>query len=410
MKLSLPLSPRSTTLALIALAAAEVALIAVIRLTAAAPDGGDLCRDYLDAHRLLAGQDPYAPFAGCGALHHSPHPPLGLLVLVPLALLPVGAAAAIWDLLMLAALTLALWLIWDELRPSIPPIWLLVGLAALGIWPPILDTWLEAQIGPLILLLIVLAWRARRRGEPWAAGAWLAVATLLRLYPVLLFIVPLVRRDWRMLAGGAITGVAVTALSLPFIGIGGYVAYFTREAPGSTAEWINDAHNVSLRGWLGDLFVGNNTLAPIAPAPALVTPLWLIGVLAVVALVAANVWRARSAPVGSPDDEQAWHLVVPAMLLLSPLAWPHYFDILILPLAAAGTAWWNAQRWTAPAVALAVGFALLWANSLGLAALFPLPRVLPWPAGLLVFALPFYALVLIFAAMRRWPALDRTNG
>ncbi len=405
------LAPRRrwVTLALAALVVAEAGLIVTIRLTAAAPDGGDLCRDYLDAHRLLAGQSPYAVFAGCGALHHSPHPPLGLLLLVPLALMPVSAAGMVWDLFMLAALVASLWLIWDELRPAIAPGWLVLVAALVTLWPPLLDTWLEAQIGPLVLLLLVLAWRARRRGHPWAAGAWLAVAALLRLYPVLLFAIPLVRREWRTVGGGGVTGVALTALTLPFIGVGGYVDYFTREAPASSAEWINDAHNVSLRGWLGNAFIGNNTIAPIASAPAIVTPLWALGVAAVAALALWCLWRARGAPIGSHADERAWHLVIPAMLLLSPLAWPHYFDILLLPLAALGAT--LATRWARwPAIALAIGVVLPWAQRFGLDALFSLPRPLAWPAGIFIFELPCYALVIVTLALWRWPMPDGTIG
>ena len=381
----------------------EVVIIVVTRLTSASPNGGDLCRDFVDAQRLLHGQDPYAPFASCGALHHSPHPPLALLVLVPFALVPIGAAAALWDLLMLAALAGSLWLIWDELRPALDPRWVAAGLAIITIWSPLLDTWLEAQIGPLILLLLVLAWRARRRGQPWAAGIWLAVATLLRLYPILLFLYPLLRREWRLAGAGVVAGVGVTLLTLPFTHPSAYFTYITREAPGSSAEWINDSHNVSWRGWLGQLFVGNNTIYPVVHAPGIVTPLFVLGVLAVLALVVWGGWLARETLIGSSVDDVAWLLVIPAMLVMSPLAWPHYFDVLLLPWLVVGHTLWRGGHWGVAAVLLVVAVALPNLQAIGLQMLLPLPRILAWPAGIFVFALPFYGLVLSLVA--HWQTL-----
>lgn len=379
---------------------AEVIIIVVTRVHAASPNGGDLCRDYIDAQRLLRGQDPYAPFAACGDLHHSPHPPLALLLLVPLAVFPVGVTALLWDLLMLAALGGALWLIWQELRPTIDARWLALGLAGLALWTPLLDTWLEAQIGPLVLLLLVLAWRARRHGQPWAAGIWLAVGTLIRLYPVLLFLYPLLRREWRVAGGGLAAGVGITLLTLPFTHPSAYLTYFTREAPGSTAEWINDAHNVSWRGWLAQVFVGNNTIHPIWHAPGIVTPLFVLGILAVLGLVLWAGWIARATRLGSQADDLAWLLVIPAMLLISPLAWPHYFDILLLPWLVAANALWQQGRWGATAWFLVLAVALEDAQSLGLDALYSVPRILAWPAGIFVFAIPFYGLV--FSMLALW--------
>jgi hypothetical protein len=379
-----------------AFTAAEIALIVLVRLTAAGTDGGDLCRDFVDAGRLLQGHAPYAPIATCGPLHHSPHPPLAFLLLVSLATLPVPAAALLWDLLMLAALVAALWLIWVELGAKMPLRWLALGLGALVVWTPLLDTWLEGQIGPLVLLLLVLAWRARRTERPWAAGIWLAVATLIRLYPILLFVYPLLRREWRLTIGGIAAGIGLTVMTLPFVGIGDYLRYIFVEAPASSAEWINDAHNISLRGWLGQIFVGSNTIHPIISAPGLVTPLFILGVAAALGVLLWRSWQARFLALGSVGDESAWLLALPVMLLISPLAWPHYAVILLLPWILAGFMRWQEGRWSIAALALVAAVALFDLQALGVRALFDVPRLLPWPVALFIYALPFYALLLSF--------------
>ncbi len=422
-----------------AFAAVSVVLIVLSRQGAAA-NGGDLCRDYISAAQLLHGHDPYAPSDACGVLRYSPHPPLALLLLVPLAWLPVGTVALVWDLLMLAALVAALWLIWDEALADLAPRWAALGLAALAFWPPLLDTWLEAQISPLVLLLLALAWRARRHDQPGAAGAWLALATLIRLYPILLFIDPLLRREWRVAAGGIIAGIGVTLLTLPAIGPAEYLRYVTRAAPGASADWINDAHNVSLRGWLGQIFVGSNTIHPVLSAPGIVTPLYVLGALALVGLLVWRAWAGQPSPgTGQPqgiaptdrgadninrgadsiirgadipvrllisDADRAWLLAMPVMLMISPLAWPHYFIVLLLPWLVLAGDLIRAQKWNGTAWMLLAAVALLYLNAVGLRLLLPLPRRLAWPAAVGVFALPFYTLLLsiltlLFSPKRR---------
>ncbi|MBA3825166.1 MAG: DUF2029 domain-containing protein [Ktedonobacterales bacterium] len=387
---------------------AEVALIALTRLTAAAPNGGDLCRDFVDAQRLLHGQDPYAPFASCGDLHHSPHPPLALLLVVPLAWLPIGAAAFVWDLLMLAALGGALWLVWDELRPQVDPRWVAVGLAVILVWTPLQDTWLEAQIGPLVLLLLVLAWRARRHGQAALAGGWLAVATLIRVYPVLLFAYPLLRREWRLARGGVIVGGVITLVTLPLFGVPSYLRYLFVEAPGASAEWVNDAHNVAWRGWLGSVFVGSNTIHPLLAAAGVVGPLFGSGVVVALAALLWRGWNARAAVLGTVKDDAVWLLGIPVMLLVSPLAWPHYFTVLLLPWLVVLADAARARRMTPSAWLVVAAVTLTEVHALGLRVLLPLPRLLPWPAGVFVFMLPFYALLLSFFAV--WCAVGQESG
>jgi hypothetical protein len=118
--------------------------------------------------------------------------------------------------------------------------------------------------------------------------------------------------------------------------------------------------------------------------------------------------QARVNAVTSPHDHplsisdgegaggwgQAWLLAIPVMLLISPLAWPHYFIILLLPWLVTAAQCVRRQEWNVTAWMLCLAPALLFVNAVGLRLLLPLPRLLPWPAALFVFALPFYTLLL----------------
>ncbi len=76
---------------------------------------------------------------------------------------------------------------------------------------PIGCTFSRGQITPFLLLLFAGMFLAHVRGKRLVAGLWLAMAICTKLIPALLILYPMLRRDWRMLAG--------LALGL-FLGIG----------------------------------------------------------------------------------------------------------------------------------------------------------------------------------------------
>ncbi|HEY7983495.1 MAG TPA: glycosyltransferase family 87 protein [Ktedonobacterales bacterium] len=382
--------------------ALQLAVLAAIRLRAADPTGGDLCRDAVALRRIVRGVNPYLPISGCGTLYNLPHPPAYLLLIGPFALLPVAWGAALWDLGALGALALALVLIARELRLRVAPWLLALLLALLILWPPLLNALLEAQVAPVLLLLFVLAWRAARRGQSGRAGAWLGIATGIRLFPGLAVVYFLVRRDWRAVGMAAAACAISELLALPLVGVDGYIAYITREAPSTNAEWLINPHNVSLWGLMGILFAGSPGHPAVIAAAALARPAAQALTLALVGTLAAVTWLRRRHTFAR--DEATWLAYLPAMLLVSPLTWTHYFVFLLLPLIvlAARLGWLGAPpRRAAPGQRLA-GWALggalacIWINDV----LARLNMLHQWPAlfALLTLATPAYALLLLTGA------------
>ena len=138
-------------------------------------------RAYYDAGtRLNAGQPLYPAGADPDAAEFYRYPPLLAILFRPLALLPYDAAAAIWEVLVLAAFVITLW----RLGVRRPATWLAVGM--LGI--PIGWTLTIGQAQSIVTLLLTI-------GSPWAA----ALAGHLKLFPFLVGLFWLGRRDWRNL-------------------------------------------------------------------------------------------------------------------------------------------------------------------------------------------------------------------
>jgi Glycosyltransferase family 87 len=394
----------------------QLVVLASIRLLAADPTGGDLCRDAVAIHRILRGQNPYQPITGCGTLYNLPHPPAFLLLIGPFAALPVAWGALLWDLGALASLAVGLALIARE-KGLAPRPWLLGLLLVLLIfWPPLLGTLLEAQISPALFLLLVLAWRWARRGQTGWAGAALGVAAALRLFPGLAILYFAIRRDWRAVVAAAATAAISELLAFPFIGIQGFVAYITREAPSTGAEWLVNAHNVSAWGFAGMVFAGSPSASALVRAPALAAPFAEASLAALVGILAVATFVRRHRPYAA--DEGTFLAYVPLMLLASPLTWTHYFIILLLPILVLGAriGWFGAgppqglepRRRVWLSWLLGSALALVWINDI--VARQSLPHPLPAVAGLLVFALPTYALVCLYAGLLLMDAAPAPAG
>jgi alpha-1,2-mannosyltransferase len=166
-------------------------------------------RAYYDAGtRLNAGQPLYPLGADPDLAQFYRYPPLLAILFRPLALLPFDVAAGIWEALVLAAFGLTLW----RLGIRRPATWLAVGILGMGIaW-----TLAIGQAQAIVTLLLTL-------GSPWAV----ALAGHLKLFPLLVGLYWLGRRDWRNLGRfvawtvglGLVQLVLEPANTLAFLGL-----------------------------------------------------------------------------------------------------------------------------------------------------------------------------------------------
>jgi hypothetical protein len=407
------------TLPIVCAVVVQVLVLVCILRFSANQYGGDLCRDAVTTHRLLAGQNPYQWIGTCGVLWHTPHPPAWLLLITPFMLLPISWGVLAWDLAALVALAGALAVVAAELRLRLSPWGAALALAFIIFWPPLLGTLLEGQVSTVLLLLCALAWRWTRHGKTAHAGLALGLAAALRLFPALLVIYFALRRDWRaVLAAGAAFAVASLAL-LPIVGVSSYAAYLTREVPASTADWIAHPHNTSLSGVVYHVLGSFSELTGEASLPR------MLGILLGAALVAALLvvsYQRRSAPL--VQDEATWLAYIPAAMLVTPLMWIHYYVLLLLPLAvlAARLGWLGAPA-TLPVARRplltwlgAAGVVLIWLSYAVSFVWTPptTPAVMPGLIAALVEALPTVALLAVLAALlvadapeHRWARVTR---
>lgn len=285
--------------------------------------GFDFWGYYVPAGRALAsGGTPY----GVYGYVYSP-----LIAAATIPALATASPLTVWTLVQLgaglAAVALAVVAVRDELPGWRAPV--LAGFATVTLlwsWP----TWLSLALGQvelLVLVALVAAMAADRRGHPTAAGAALAVAALVKTWPAF-SVLWLLRRGMRG-RRHALTAVGVTLAAAVAVFMGTL-------GPPVIGEWAAATRSGSMRpivsysafGVGRELFAGGAGFEPVVRSPAarwVVTALLVLVVLALVALVLRRPGDPRLA---------LWHLVgcglflqpvdnLNYLLLLVPLVWLH---------------------------------------------------------------------------------------
>lgn len=188
--------PRPVRLLLFTLGVLGLAIGGVVTVGHLAGDPLADVRAYYDAGaRLNAGQPLYPTDADTNAADFYRYPPLLAIVFRPLALLPYEIVAPLWGIAMLAAFALTLRRVGLGANT-----WYAAAILALPIgWALAIG---QAQV--LVTLLMAL-------GSPM----WLALAANIKLFPALIGLYWLGRRDWRRL--GQLVGWGLALLAVQFV-------------------------------------------------------------------------------------------------------------------------------------------------------------------------------------------------
>ncbi len=172
------------------------------------------------------------------------YPPITYAIYAPLGALPLWAAATLWYALNVGCtvyllreaqnrlqtesgegMETSLTVLGRSVTLPVDPRLLLTVIAVLPAWIG------SVQLGQNALPLMALTWsafQASRHGQPWLAGGLLALATVMKVFPVV-FILPFILRwNWRVLFAYAVIGLLLV------IGLGGQ--YF--------GHWQNIEHHL----------------------------------------------------------------------------------------------------------------------------------------------------------------------
>lgn len=276
---------------------------------------------FLEATPLYEGSSPGAGVTG---------PPFQSVFFAPFAAIAAahgGLSRILWYLANVACLLAGVWCWTKAILPdhfsSARKLWSssLVLLPLLAIALPAQTNFEHQNMNALLLFLTGAGALAAVGGADMKAGVFLGLAVALKAFPMLLLAALVVRRLWRVAAVGAASALALTMLIVLRYGPAeGFRTLQDWVAISLNGGWPTRAQNQSLfaalfRSWPGDIELAHRVA-------------WIV----LVAFVALICYQRRNLPRGTVGVELAFVLAI--AVILSPIAWEHYW-VLLFPILQA---------------------------------------------------------------------------
>lgn len=194
-----------------------------------------------------------------------------------------------------------------------------VVAAVIVLSPASLLTAYYAQTIPLTLLFLALFTVGVKRAD---GGLWLAAAAIVKPFVLLVFVVPLLRRDWRQFAVAVVTISAFTGIGMLVAGPT-VISNYVRESPiaRTPGSVLTEPNNVPISAYI-------LRATHVEPHDAMSLPSALVALD--VALTAIGI--AAASLVARRDPLLAVSIMLTLSLLVYPQSNAHYAQLLVLPL------------------------------------------------------------------------------
>jgi hypothetical protein len=322
-------------------AGAVIAAVAwfVLRVLSSAGETRGEIAAYWTAARLVSEKAPVERFYDDEAFRSSmhalgiaqndiwyPNPPTTALVFLPFAGLSYETARMAW-LALSSVLTLATvaWLAHAaRLRGAFLVVFVLFGLHG----QPVIANLRHGQIYALVTALIAVAAAGVRDARSWAFGGALGVLAGLKLAGSHLWLLTVPKRIRPAFLWGLATAGIAVALSIPYVGVAGWRAFFSVPARIARDTSFSVTAFQSLGGLLRRLFVPEAAWNPRAlfDAPLLAGTLAIASQVLLVGIVLSLAFRGR-------DWTLTFSAAVLAGLVASPFSQDYSYSQSVVPVA-----------------------------------------------------------------------------
>lgn len=255
---------------------------------------------------------------------HNANPPLLGFFFLPLTPLSYQDARQLMSALGFIALVAATYLMITELQ--IVGLWRPMGFLAVFVAAPSAENLGFAQVYPVVLLMLVLAWRAWRKHADEFGGSLIGIVLCWKTAGLFLWPLMVLERRWRALAAGVGAVVTLSLITLPFVGIDGWLAYFHYASGMIGAPHIAIGSRISVPGIVQNFFAYD---AEYNPDPYFDAPV-LAWALEVFLFLAISGTAARIAVVAS-DRDITYSLFIMVSLILVPVTHGTHLCLAFLP-------------------------------------------------------------------------------
>lgn len=288
--------------------------------------------------------------AGYAVIHHLPiyekhldyqpvflYMPITAVLFVPLAWFPMVTALWIWYVI-----NLVVWGSW---------VWLLITHVPLRPWhqfaviatalvlPASVDTLLLGQITHLLMLGIVAALALLRRGLSGWAGVIVGLVIIIKVQLLLLALLFLWRKDIRGTLTTLITvivGIITSAWVFGWTTLWVWMRAIQSRADYSAIFPVNQSLRAAITRFFEPQIIQTRVLGTDnnqqIPVYALLTPAWLAQWVVVSIIIGIGWYTYQRARTITDSDLQA-AIVLPIMVLVTPLSWDSYMVYLLWPIA-----------------------------------------------------------------------------
>jgi hypothetical protein len=262
-----------------------------------------------------------------GAINRATHPPPFLILCSVLTLLPEQIAYYVWQVLNAILLALTLALLFGKRSGLDRQSGLALAALAL-LYPPVRVHFFMSQANIPILFLLVSMMRAMERGRNRMAGVYLAVAVLLRIFPLVLAGYLLIQRRWQVLLWTLIGCMIGGLISVELIGLRNSISYRDGVALCLNKYFLSLHFNISLTAATSRLIwsiFGSGPKGEFLRHPAIILVEFLLLGLTI-----------RSTSRLKAQYDPYWcglSLWIVSAVLLSPTAWPHYMVLFLIVFA-----------------------------------------------------------------------------
>jgi glycosyl transferase family 87 len=331
----------------------------------------DFSHYYVSALAMRNGINPYAtdlrPFGqrlGLEGIARATDTPFFLLCFEPLTRLGAGAAFWVWLAINGVALAIAMTLILRA-APHLDQAQSISLCTIILLYPPLSNHIFYAQTQVIILLLMAVAMRALESDRDRRAGLALAMAGLLKVFPLVIAGYFVMRRRWRALGWVLIGLVAGMAATMIAFGVQRNVSFVAATYLTRSAGFLARPANVALGSFISRMFwyaAGDVAMKPwldwTRTLTVITAEVTLIG-LTIFATLRGAALAGEEVDARSGTVSRSFALWVVAAVMLSPTAWIHYLVLLILPFMLIAAAGWNGGASSRTLWAMAASYLLI---------------------------------------------------
>jgi Glycosyltransferase family 87/WD40-like Beta Propeller Repeat len=225
---------------------------------------------------------------------------------------------------------------------------------------PLHRNFLYGQYYVVLLAVLTAACWCAQRGRNYSAGALVGLAAAIKIFPILLTLHFLRRKNWVALSACLLTCLLALLVSIAVFGWGLHRTYLWQVLPWTMHGEALDPYNLassSLSSLLHRLFIVEPQMNP---HPAIQAP-WLFAILHPVlqmAILAPAVLWINTLSSSPARIALEWSALLLAILTLTPLPASYHFTVLILPMAVLCAQLGNSQRWGLLAIVIALYLAV----------------------------------------------------